>query len=93
MLRIGLEFSDAERILVGHGAKETALAVAPPQSASGGDMEVVCFSLPDDRAVCLAHDVVGGKDEVVDMELLTDMEKPKSQRKTEKVREIDLRSR
>ena len=91
VVAIGLEFADAERILAGHGARKAELAVAPMRSADGTDQKLDCYSLPDERAICLTHQVLDGRDQIVDLEVYRDMDKPQSQRTTEKVKEIDLR--
>jgi hypothetical protein len=91
VVAIGNLFADAERILADHSARRVELAVAARRSAEGSDQQVNCYSLPDERAVCLVHQAIDGKDQVVDIEVFRDMDKPLSQRTTEKVRAIDIR--
>ena len=91
VLAIGLVFADAELILARHGATRVELAVMPTRSADGTERPLACYSLSAERAVCLTHDIVDGKDQIVEIEVLRDMHKPVSQRTTEKVQSIDIR--
>jgi hypothetical protein len=88
VLRTGMAFSEAERILSSQGAQRTSLGVAPPPSSD--PMEVDCFSLSRDRALCITHAAREGS-AISDMELMEDMDKPKNQRTTRKVTEIAVR--
>jgi hypothetical protein len=54
---------------------------------------VDCYELDDERSICLTHRVVGGRDQIVDIELICDMNMPRSQRRTMRLRRFDLQSR
>ena len=62
----------------------------PTRAADGTERSLACYSLSDERAVCLTHSVVDGKDQIVEIEVLGDMHQPVSRRTTEKVKSIDI---
>lgn len=92
VLSVGMELTEADLILAKHRAERTLIAVAPPPNL-GASGEIDCFSLPRDRVLCLAYDRLDAKRRISQMDLMEGMSKPKLERSSRRLTEIDLSSR
>jgi beta-lactamase regulating signal transducer with metallopeptidase domain len=92
VIRVGMKLHDAERVLKACGAREVALAMAPPRSPRGGYMKLKSFALSADSAVVVVADSKEGVDRVVELSVCDQMQKPKARREWRKVGNFDPRA-
>lgn len=69
IIKVGMEFEEAEKILKDFGAKEVDLQVMPAKSSTGEFMELVSYVLRDNPHIIINYEQENGKDIIRELSL------------------------
>ena len=91
IIRLDMEWREAESYFKQRGLENQVLEMIPPESPHGGFMELGNYGIARDTVLSIVHDRVGGKEIILEMMLITNMDQPKSLHEFTKIKSINLR--
>lgn len=93
VIKEGMEFEKAKKILQNFGAREVFLQIKPVKSTTGEYMEVKCYALPKKPYIIINYQREKGKNIIRDLTLYYEYQyKGHPDNKWLHVKEIDLRN-
>jgi len=90
IIKVGMKWEEAERLLKKIKAKEVILQMAPPESPNGGYMQLINFQIGKEGLITIIYDKVEGENIIIDLSLETNRDKPKIYHESMNVKQIDL---
>jgi len=92
IIRVDMEWREAKRYFKQRGLENQILEMIPPESPHGGFMELDNYGIARDTVLSIVHDRVGGKEIILEMMLITNMDQPKRLPEFTKIKSINLRN-
>ncbi|HTL53648.1 MAG TPA: hypothetical protein VL860_13820, partial [Planctomycetota bacterium] len=61
IVRVGMEFEAADKVLKDFGAKDAAMQIEPSKSSKGAYLKVACYDLDKNPAIIVNYELEGAK--------------------------------
>ena len=91
IIRVDMEWREAQQYFKDRGWEDQMMAVIPRESPHGGFMGLNNYAIARDTVLSIEYDQVGGKETILNMWLITNMDQPRNMQESIPIREINLR--